>query len=402
MSLLKPKYKPLAEHDGRYFVVTGGRSSGKSHAVTRLLIALTFEAGHRILFTRLTMTSAHDSVIAEVKKQIDELNLSEYFTVNKEKIVNRTTNSYIIFKGIKASSGDNTARLKSLSEITTLVVEEAEELVDEDVFDKIDDSIRTINKQNRVIMILNPTTKSHWIYRRFFLDRGIDDNFNGIVEDTCYIFSTYKDNLKYINPSLLKKIESFKETRPDRYQHQYLGAWLDKSEGVIFKDWEFGDFPDDVDSKFGADWGFTNDETALVEVYVDKKERTIYLKEQLYQTEVLPTEMIKIFKRIVGDRLVVADYASGGDRMIAELQTNGINIRKCRKGAGSVKEGIMLMKDYKLVVDRQSSNLAKEFNMYSWKKSGEDPIDKYNHLIDSARYIISDILKEEDGVYFIY
>lgn len=402
MSVLKPKYKPLATHKGRYFLVTGGRSSGKSHAVTRVLIALTFEAGHRILFTRLTMTSAHDSVIAEVKKQIDELNLSEYFIINKDKIVNITTKSYIIFKGIKASSGDNTARLKSLSDITTLVVEEAEELVDEDVFDKIDDSIRTVSKQNRVILILNPTTKSHWIYRRFFLDRGVDDNFNGIVDDTSYIFSTYKDNLKWINPSLLKKIENFKERRPDRYKHQYLGAWLDKSEGVVFKDWEFGDFPEYVDTYFGADWGYTGDETALVEVHVDKKEKTIYLKEHLYRKEVLTSELITIFKRITGDKLTIAEYASGGDRLIDELKGNGVNIRKCRKGAGSIKEGIMLMKDYKLVVDRESSNLAKELNNYSWKHNGEMPIDKYNHLIDAARYIITDILKEDEGVYFIY
>ena len=66
-----------------------------------------------------------------------------------------------MFKGIRTSSGNQTAALKSLNGVTTFVVDEAEELLEEDVFNKIDFSIRTQGKQNRCILILNPATKEH-------------------------------------------------------------------------------------------------------------------------------------------------------------------------------------------------------------------------------------------------
>jgi phage terminase large subunit len=88
-------------------------------------------------------------------------------------------------------------------------------------------------------------------------------------------------------------------------------------------------------------------------------------------------------------------------RLIEEIKTEGLNIRKCKKGAGSVKDGIALMKDYQLIVDYKSLNLVEELNNYSWRKD-EEPIDRYQHLLDAARYIITDRLKEQFRVYYIY
>jgi phage terminase large subunit len=86
-----------------------------------------FEAGHKILFTRLTMVSANISIIPELVDKIDLLGLSEHFRITKTEIINTTSGSSIIFMG-RSSNGDNTARLKSISGITTLIVErEAEE-----------------------------------------------------------------------------------------------------------------------------------------------------------------------------------------------------------------------------------------------------------------------------------
>ena len=84
-----------------------------------------------------------------------------------------------MFKGIRTSSGNQTAALKSLNGVTTFVLDEAEELVDENTFDKIDFSVRTQDKQNRCIMIMNPTTKEHWIYQRFFQNMGVPEAYNG-------------------------------------------------------------------------------------------------------------------------------------------------------------------------------------------------------------------------------
>ena len=157
------KYLPISTDDSRYFVVTGGRGSGKSFSINALLVILTYERGHTILFTRYTLTSARISIIPEFIEKLELMDCIADFHVTKDEIINRKSGSKIIFRGIKTSSGDQTASLKSLTGITTWVVDEAEELTDEQKFDTIDLSVRQQGKQNRVILILNPTTKEHFV-----------------------------------------------------------------------------------------------------------------------------------------------------------------------------------------------------------------------------------------------
>ena len=137
MITIKNKYKTLGS-DSRYFVITGGRGSGKSYSINLFLLLLTYEVGHVILFTRYTLTSAHVSIIPEFIDKIETLGLHNDFSITKDEIINKKTNSKILFKGIKTSSGTQTANLKSLAGVTTWVLDEAEELTDEDTFDKID------------------------------------------------------------------------------------------------------------------------------------------------------------------------------------------------------------------------------------------------------------------------
>ena len=215
MLLLEDKYIPLASEDSRYFVITGGRGSGKSFGVSVFLLLLTYEEGHVILFTRYTLTSAHVSIIPEFLEKIELMDLSEHFYITKDEIVNKLTGSKILFKGIKTSSGTQTANLKSLSGVTTFVLDEAEELTDQDVFDKIDFSIRHKTKQNRVLLVLNPATKEHFIYDRFFQSKGVQEGSNLTKGDTTYIHTTYLDNLEHLSSSFIEQVNQMKVDRPD-------------------------------------------------------------------------------------------------------------------------------------------------------------------------------------------
>ena len=114
MITLNNKYKPLFNNDTRFFIITGGRGGSKSFGVGTFANLLSFEANHRILFTRQTMTSAHLSIIPEFQEKIDLMELNDYFTITKNEITNIQSGSEIIFRGIKTSSGDQTANLKSL------------------------------------------------------------------------------------------------------------------------------------------------------------------------------------------------------------------------------------------------------------------------------------------------
>ena len=390
MIVLNRKYYPLVDNDTRYYIVTGGRGSSKSFGVASYLCGLSFEPDHKILFTRQTMTSAHLSIIPEFQEKIELMKADPFFEVNKTEIKNLSSNTDIIFRGIRTSSGDQTANLKSLQGITTWVVDEAEELTDETVFDKINLSIRQKGKQNRVILILNPATKEHWIYKRFFEDRGIQEGFNGIKEDVTYIHTTYLDNINNLDQSFINEVERIKLNNPTKYKHQILGGWLNKAEGVVFNNWRIDEFKEVNKSVYGQDFGFSIDPTTLIQVSVDKDRKQIYCKELLYKTGLTTSQIYDDNFRYCGaNNLIIADSAE--PRLISELQSRGLNIKGIKKP--TIIERIALVQDYELIIDPNSTNLVKELNNYVWHDSkSQTPIDDYNHLLDALGYAVWDLI----------
>ena len=385
MFQINEKFKPLFLDDSRYFVLTGGRGSMKSFSVTTFLLLLTYENEQTILFTRYTLTSADISIIPEFIEKIELANLENDFAITKNEIINLKTGSKILFKGIKTSSGTQTASLKSISGVTTWVLDEGEELTDEEIFDKIDFSIRHKSKQNRVILILNPTTKEHFIYKKFFEERGVNAGSNLQKEDTTYIHTTYLDGKEFLNESFLRQAEETRLKNPRKYEHVLLGGWLEKAEGVIFTNWKIGEFVENDYVGFGQDFGFSIDPTTLVKVSIDKKNKRIYAKEFLYKAGLTTSQIAEENKRYCQNKLIIADSAE--PRLIAELKMSGCNIKPIEKP--KITDSIALLQDYELIIDADGTNLIKELNNYSWHdKKSEVPIDDFNHLIDALRYVV--------------
>ena len=400
--LINEKFKPLIENkDCRYFILTGGRGSSKSFTATLFLTGLTFEQGHRILFTRYTMSSAHLSIIPEFLEKIDLIGNGGSFDINRTEIRNKLTNSDIVFRGIKTGAGNQTASLKSLQGVSTWVLDEAEELIDEDVFDTIDLSVRQNNTQNRIILILNPTTKEHWIYKRFFESRGVTEGFNGIKNDVCYIHTTYKDNEKNLPESYLKQIDNIRINNPKKYEHKIMGGWLDKADGVVFEHWKFGEFnPDGLQTSCGMDFGFSIDPDTLTEVAIDKNKKKIYVKEHIYKNGIKSHDLATMILSKVDKKLIIADSAE--PRLISDLQFLGVNIQAVKKG--TIESGITRMQDYELIVEPNSSNIAKELNNYVYVDKGSKLyIDDWNHAIDGIRYnVIFHLDNPNKGNYYVY
>ena len=378
---------PIVDSDSRYFIVSGGRGSGKSFSINALLVMLTYEQGHTILFTRYTLTSAYISIIPEFIDKLEQFGSIADFHITKDEILNKKTGSKIIFRGIKTSSGDQTANLKSLQGITTWVVDEAEELVDEQKFDTIDLSVRQQGKPNRIILILNPTTKEHFIYRRFFEDRGVQEGSNITKENTTYIHTTYQDNIDNLSKSYIEQIEQMKIRRPEKYKQQMLGSWLNKAEGVIFNNWSVGEFKHIGTSVWGQDYGFAADPSTLVEVNIDSANKRIYLKECFYLQRLTTSQIAQLNLKHAREGLIIGDSAE--PRLLSEIKAKGCNVRPSIKGQGSITYGISLLQDYDIIVSPDSTNLIKELNNYRWlERKSNTPIDNWNHLIDAVRYAV--------------
>lgn len=329
------------------------------------------------------------------------MGLNHFFEVNKSEIKNLQSKTEIIFRGIKTSSGDQTANLKSLQGVTTWILDEAEELTDEDTFDKINLSIRQKGKQNRVILILNPSTKEHWIYKRFFESEGILDGFNGIKGDVTYIHTDYRDNIKHLDKSFIDEIDKIQQTNPKKYKHQILGGWLDKAEGVIFTNWRIGDYEPQTLTAYGQDFGFSVDPTTLIQVAVDKNNKRIFVKELLYKPRLTTSDIFTENNRYCGLRgLIIADSAE--PRLIAELRSRGLNIKGIDKP--KIVDRIALLQDYELIIHPDSVNIVKEINNYVWHdRKSQTPIDDYNHALDAIGYAVWDLIgAPNQGKYFVY
>ena len=224
--ILLPSFKPLFRRNPkRYTILTGGRGSGKSYHVAYFLLWLIHEPGHVVLFTRYTLVSAGISIMPEFLEKIDLLNKLDEFHITKDEIIHKVSGSRIIFKGIKTSSGNQTANLKSIQGVTTFILDEAEELTDYDSFEKIDLSIRQQGIANRVVLVMNPSNKSHWVFTNYI---------NANRDDVTHVHTTYMDNLANLSESFLEQAERTRKTNPIRYKHIFGGEWLDESEGILW------------------------------------------------------------------------------------------------------------------------------------------------------------------------
>lgn len=412
--IFSEKYAPLFELlDGQHpkveiVLISGGRDSGKTFAAGCFIGVAAGIYNHRVLYTRYTMSSTNNSITRALDNRLELMDLSDEFNFANSDYMHKTSKGLISVTGQKTSSGDQTAKLKSLEDYSIFVTEEGEELMVYDEWEKIKRSIRANDVRCLSIIIFNPPTKDHMLYNEFY--QGVPDGFNGVIGNIMYIHTTYQDNGKknmaihnwneyerlrlvyefwLANPTTTDK-KIIKEAK--NYKNTILGAFRDIAEGVIF-DYEIGEFnPDRLPTTFGMDFGFT-DPITLVEVAIDNKRMKAYLKLHLHKSGILAEDAFEIIKDIVGLKLILADAQKQDD--IFRLQNLGLNIEKCFKGGGingsSILPGIKAMKKYELIIDPGSLEMIDEFNNYCWdKRKVETPIDKKNHTIDPARYVIYD------------
>ena len=158
---ISEKYEPLFNIPKGVdtIIITGGRLSQKSFAVGSAICYHTAINNHRVLYTRYALSSAEDSIIPEFNEKIELLGFEDYFDVTKNRISVKHNKGKIVFKGIKTSSGNQTASLKSLKDFSMFVLEEAEEHPSFEDWDKVKKSIRSFDIQNVSILVLNPSTK---------------------------------------------------------------------------------------------------------------------------------------------------------------------------------------------------------------------------------------------------
>jgi len=242
------------------------------------------------------------------------------------------------------------------------------------------------------IIDYNPSDDGHWIFE---------------VQkrpDVTVIHSTMLNN-PFLEKAIIDKIKSYEPTQEniqqgtaDNYMWEVYGLGKKaRLEGVIFTNWDIVEkIPEDASFKgFGLDFGYTNDPTALVALHMMDNE--IYLDELMYEPGLTNQDITNKLKEMEISRndLIVGDSAE--PKSIEEIRRGGFYIKPSDKGADSIRNGIDLLKGYKIHITRRSSNLESELRKYKWAedKTGKSlnvPVDANNHLIDSVRYLARAVL----------
>lgn len=195
----------------------------------------------------------------------------------------------------------------------------------------------------------------------------------------------------FIDQDLRDKIEGLKNLDVELWK-VYARGLTGRVTGLIFNNWFIcNGIPEGAKLiAYGLDFGFTNDETGLIEVY--KQDGELWVNEILYKTGLTNQDISANMKHwgISKKDEIIADSAE--PKSIEELSRLGWFVKPAKKGPDSVKNSVDILKRYKINVTRASVNLRKELERYKWRtdKTGKtinEPVDCFNHLIDPLRYV---------------
>lgn len=361
-SIFNPFYLDYLESQYRYEVYYGGAGSGKSFFVAQKILFkyLKFEK-LKILVIRKVGRTLRDSCFSLFKSILSSWNLIKYCSINKTDMsIELPNGSSIIFKGI-----DDPEKIKSISNITDIWIEEASELFEND-FNQLDLRLRgNFYTKKQIFITFNPVSDTHWLKKLFF---------DFPKNDAIVVKSTYKNNA-FIDKEYYNVLENLKYTNEEYYNIYALGEWGSLG-NIIFNNWSVekcryseSDF-DDVYA--GADFGFNH---ASAAVKVGFKDNHIYIFKEVYAKGITNGDFAELVKSILLPNQYIYCDCAEPDR-IKEFNLNSINALPSKKGKNSVKNGIDFLKKHKIFVDPECSNIISELKNYQWKK------DKFGNVID--------------------
>lgn len=385
-----PKFKPLFQPK-RYKTFHGGRGGAKSWAAARALVIMAASKKLRILCTREVQNSIKDSVHKLLKDQIEMLGLNPWFRITNESITS-ASGSEFLFKGLRFDP----LGIKSTEGVDICWVEEAQS-VSSDSWAIL---IPTIRKEGSEIWVtFNPGEESDPTYQRFIVTPP---------DDSITVEVNYYDN-PYLPDTLRKEMEYCKRVDYEAYEHIWLGKPKSISDSVIFRNrYRVEAFPDDLWLQadrlfFGADFGFANDPSTLIRMFMI--ETRLYIEYEAYGVGVELDEMPQFYDSIPEVRKWPVKGDNSRPETISYLARQGFSIDAAAKWKGSVEDGVTYLKGFEeIIIHERCKHTADEFRHYSYKvdkKTGDIlPIivDKFNHCIDAIRYGLDGYITSSDSL----
>lgn len=378
----------------RWRVLYGGRGSGKSFTVAQMAAIWGAMEPIRILCTREFQASIRESMHAEIKGAIEATPwLAAQYEIGRDYIRGKNGTAFI-FRGLR----HNISAIKSLAKIDLCIIEEAED-ISAASWQELIPTIRA--PRSELWVIFNPKRRNSWVAEQFVT--GTPPPRSKIIK------INHDDNPCFPTELDEQRRHDMATADPALYRHVWEGEFYEQSDAQVFAGrWRMAEFEPgrDWDGPYiGLDFGFAQDETAAIRAWI--YEGRLYLDRELYQKRLELDDTVAAMTEAIPDAAKHAIRAdSARPESISYLTRHGLpGVVACKKGAGSVEDGIGFIKSFsEIVIHPRCRNAIKEFELYSYKVdrlSGDilpTLIDANNHLIDALRYALEPIMRNRSGV----
>jgi phage terminase large subunit len=370
-------------------VIQGGTSAGKTLAILAVLIDIAAKKKTEISVVSESIPHLRRGAIKDFAKVMQWTGRWVADRWNKTLLTYNFANGSVI----EFFSADSEARLRGARR-QVVYINEANNIDFESYYQL---AIRT---SEAIYIDFNPTHE-FWAHTEVLPE-----------QDAELVILTYNDNEAL--PDTIKRDIELNRTKAET--SAYWANWwkvyglgqVGTLQGAIYEDFEVVEGIDVSRAKFvalGLDWGFSNDPTALVAIY--RQGDCLLIQELLYSTGLTNQDIADKLRSLGITRAweIVADSAE--PKSIEEIYRLGFNIKPAEKGPDSVRNGIDILKRFKLQVTKDSTNLIKELRSYTWAtdKEGKNtgvPIDSFNHACDAMRYVALNKLRvSNSGKYVV-
>lgn len=345
-----------------------------------------------MLCAREIQNSIRESVHQLLETQIDELGFRGEYSVFERVIRNRNTGSEFIFEGLK----NNVTKIKSMEGIDIVWVEEAEKVSNR----SWEILIPTIRKPGSEIWVtLNPDEETDPTYQRF-----IKSPPPGAV----VVRMNWRDN-PWFPDELRAEMEYLRRVDYDAYLHVWEGECRKRSDAQILAGkWRVEWFEPDLawDGPYqGVDWGFANDPTTLLRMWIDRTKPTgprLMIEHEAWGLRVDLDDTPELFDHVPQAREIMTLADSARPETISHMNNHGYpNISGAEKWPGSVEDGIAFLRSFaEIVIHTRCTHTAQEARLYSYKIDKLTQIvlaqveDKHNHCWDAIRYALQPLIKQ--------
>lgn len=352
--------------------VSGGTSASKTISI--LLILIDYAQTHNELISVVSESFPH----LKRGAMRDFLNIMQSHNYFKDANWNKTDSIYTFESGSKIEffSADQPDKVRGPRR-DILFINEANNIPYE-TYDQLE--VRT----NKIVWLDWNPVQEFWWYTDVMPHNDVD-----------FLKLTYKDN-EALPQEIVKTIESRKHNV--QWWKVYGEGELGEAEGRVYKDWLIIDeIPHEARlERYGLDFGYTNDPTAVVAIYYYNGG---YIIDEILYQKGLSNKQLADWLNNLPRALVIADSAE--PKSIDELTSYGLSVIPSQKGKDSVNQGIQYVQSQRVSITKRSTNALKEYRNYLWEVNREGkiiniPIGIFNHAMDAIRYGFTSLQPSEE------